>query len=448
MIGTAGAQSFTVGDVFARAWAFFKRDWLWLILAGIVVGLVVGVVVFVIALIVGGMVALSVGGIAIGTNNSSTSITGVGIGTLVLAFIVGAVGYIIVSLLVLVFQGGMFEMVIGAAKADRKVEFGDLFSGFRKLSSFLVFWLVIVGIGIACAIVIALTFGIGLIAVVPFLLWLGVTWIYVLPLIADQGLTFKEAAGRSRQMVREAGWWKTFGIFIVLWVALVVIGIIIGLTARINTTIYSLLLLVFEVVAGPFVICYLSTMYLDCGGATSAQPATSVWGGAPPALGVPPAPPAPGYSPAVAAPAAGAVAAGAAAGAVAAAPSEAWKQAADPLASAPPAPPLAPPPSAAPPVVAAAAPAVAAAEPHVHTPDEGSPGVDAASGQVLKHCSQCGTVIDGSDEFCQVCALEVSGGTEAPTAAAEAPGDATQATQAAPAPPAPPAPEPPKAPGT
>jgi hypothetical protein len=38
------------------------------------------------------------------------------------------------------------------------------------------------------------------------------------------------------------------------------------------------------------------------------------------------------------------------------------------------------------------------------------PGVDAGSGHLEQHCSQCGSLIGGSDEFCQVCAIESSGG--------------------------------------
>jgi hypothetical protein len=41
------------------------------------------------------------------------------------------------------------------------------------------------------------------------------------------------------------------------------------------------------------------------------------------------------------------------------------------------------------------------------------PGVDAGSGTLEKHCSQCGALIAGSDHFCRVCAIEYSGG-EAP----------------------------------
>jgi ATP-dependent Lon protease len=38
------------------------------------------------------------------------------------------------------------------------------------------------------------------------------------------------------------------------------------------------------------------------------------------------------------------------------------------------------------------------------------PGVDAGSGRLEQHCSQCGSQIESSDEFCQVCAIEFSGG--------------------------------------
>jgi hypothetical protein len=44
------------------------------------------------------------------------------------------------------------------------------------------------------------------------------------------------------------------------------------------------------------------------------------------------------------------------------------------------------------------------------------PGVDAGSGTLERHCSQCGAVIEGSHEFCQVCALEASGGELPPDA--------------------------------
>ena len=255
----------TIGDVFAKAWELWRRDVGWLILAGLVVGLIVGVIAVVVFAIVGGMLAVGIGGIAVGSNNSSAGLTGVGFGTLVVAIILGIVGYLIVSVLGMVFYGGMYEMVIGAAREGRGVVFGELFSGFRKFSSFIVFWLVVAGIGIVCGIVFIIPV-IGWIAVPVFVAWLGTTWLYVLPLIADRGMTFGEAASTSRQMVKSVGWWKTFGTIIVLGVAFFVISLIISLIGRSSQSVSSFLMLVFEILAFPFAICYVSTMYLQAGG--------------------------------------------------------------------------------------------------------------------------------------------------------------------------------------
>ena len=101
------------------------------------------------------MAAVSIGGIAIGSNGNSTSLTGLGVGTLIGALVVGFIGYLIVSVLAVVFYGGIFEMVIGAAREGRGVNFADLFSGFRKFGRFMIFWLVMVGIGVVCGIVVA-----------------------------------------------------------------------------------------------------------------------------------------------------------------------------------------------------------------------------------------------------------------------------------------------------
>ena len=66
----------SIGDVFAKAWELWRRDIGWLILAGLVVGLIVGVVAVVVFSIVAGMMAVSIGGIALGSSGDSTSITG------------------------------------------------------------------------------------------------------------------------------------------------------------------------------------------------------------------------------------------------------------------------------------------------------------------------------------------------------------------------------------
>jgi len=348
----------SIGDVFTKAWELWRRDIGWLILAGLVVGLIVGVVAVIVFSIVAGMLAVSVGGIALGSSGESTSITGLSIGTLIVAFILGVVGYLIVSVLAMVFYGGMFEMVLGAARETRGVNFGDLFSGFRKFGSFVVFWLVIVGISIACGLVMIIPI-IGWIAVPVFGAWLGTTWLYVLPLIADRGLTFGEAARTSSQMVKGVGWWKTFGTIIVLGAAFFVVLLVISLLGRASSAFSSILTLVFEIAAGPFAICYISTMYLGSAGEAVLAPAPAGGYGmpAPPAYGAVPygTPPAGGQAyqpiapPPVAPPAyQDAVTAGTAAipPPPPAADANAWKAAADPLAATMPAPPPPAPPEA------------------------------------------------------------------------------------------------------
>lgn len=365
----------TIGDVFSRAWELWRRDVGWLILAGLVVGVIVGVIVAVAAAIAVGMAAVSIGGIAIGTSGNVKSITGLSAGSLIGAVFVFLIGYLIASVLAMVFYGGLYEMVIGAAREDRGVNFGDLFSGFHKFGSFVVYWLVIVGISIVCGLV-ALIPVIGIIVDVVFLVWLMTTWLYVLPLIADRGLSFTDAARASNQMVKSVGWWKTFAIIIVLGVAFAVIGAIISLIGRASSVLSTVLMIIFEVLAGPFAICYVSTMYLKTGGETAGVaaaappaggfgmplppppgsgtaylppppllPGQSYQPGAPPSVTAPPVAPPPPAPPPIAAspaaepsPAAPPPSEGAAMAPEAAAPApaegpEVWKAAADPLAT-------------------------------------------------------------------------------------------------------------------
>ena len=418
------------GDVFAKAWELWRRDIGWLILAGLVVGLIVGVVAVVVFAIVAGMLAASVGGIALGTYRDTSGITGLGVGTLIGALILGVVGYLIVSVLTVVFYGGLFEMVIGAARENRGVDFGDLFSGFRKFGSFIVFWLVIGGISIVCGIVLIIPV-IGFIAVLVFGAWLGTTWLYVLPLIADRGLTFGEAARTSSQMVKGVGWWKTFGTVIVLGGAFFVIALVISLIGRASSALSSILVLVLEIAAVPFAFCYVSTMYLGSGGAGAlaahAMPGVPMPGAGPYATPAPPP-----YPLAVSGPATPAIPAPPPASAPAPpggpVDASAWKAAADPLAT--------------------QAPSPVAAEPHLHPESVAadSPAVVGASGQLEKHCAQCGALIGGAEEFCQACALEMSGGE--PSAAAPPSGEPSEPASPETPPAAPEAPEPPEAPTT
>ena len=111
--------------------------------------------------------------------------------------------------------------------------------------------------------------------IIPILGWIAVPVFWrvagydvALRAAADRrpGLTFGEAARASSQMVKGVGWWKTFGTIVVLGAAFFVVTLVISLIGRASSTFSSLLHLVFEIAAGPFAICYVSTMYLGSGG--------------------------------------------------------------------------------------------------------------------------------------------------------------------------------------
>jgi hypothetical protein len=288
----------SVGEVFARAFELWKRDVLWLIIAALVVGLVIAAIAGIAFAIIFG-VALS--GVHFGVSASGNSLNGVGAGAFVLAFIIYVVALFAIMVLAMTFYGGLFEMVIGAAKEDRPVRFGDLFSGFRKFGSYAMFALVMAGITFGLSLLNAIPF-LGTIAMIVVLIWIEIIWLYVLPLIADQDLKFGEAASRSRGMVRDVGWWKTFGMVILLIVAIWAVGLVIAIIAsllnRSSSTVGSvvggLLFIAFEAVVGPYAICYISVMYLGSGG---AQPAVAGAGAPPPGYTMPPAPPAPPTAP-------------------------------------------------------------------------------------------------------------------------------------------------------
>jgi len=337
----------SIGDVFARAWDLWRRDVGWLILAGLVIGLIMVVILAITYGIAGAVTAGAVvGSGSLGRSSSGLGALGVGLGVAAVLYVVAM---FFVQVVAMTFYGGLFEMVIGSYRQQRDVVFGDLFSGFRKFGSYVVYALVLFGISI----------GLGLLNFLPLIgplialcvsLWVSIIWLYVLPLIADHGLSFMDAARKSSEMVKSAGWWWTFFKVILLGLAAAVALAIIVLIARgaghasgsAGAVTGILLFLVFAVLFPPYAICYVSVLYIGSGGDIETVPA----GGGMGVSTVPPAPPAPpaygtqpyetqGY---------GAAPYGTPAAPVPAPPAsaDAWKAAADPLASAPPpAPPLA-----------------------------------------------------------------------------------------------------------
>jgi hypothetical protein len=325
-----------IGDVFARAWDLWRRDVGWLILAGLVVGVIITVILAVTygvfaALIAGAGTAVTAD--ALDDSTSPLSWFGAGLG------VAGALVYMVAMFLVqavtLTFYGGIFEMVIGSYRQQRDVHFGDLFSGFRKFGSYLVYALVLWGVSFGLTLLNFFPLIGGIIALVVSI-WIWVIWLYVLPLIADQGLSFMEAAGKSNQMVKSAGWWWTFGMVILLGLAalailavVLVLGMLLGRSdGTVGLVVGILLLLVFAVLFPPYAICYISVLYVASGGEYANVPARGGMGTLPPAPPAPSAPPAYGGQ-GMGRPPSYSMPPQTAAGA------DAWKAAADPLASPP-----------------------------------------------------------------------------------------------------------------
>ena len=283
----------TVGEVFSKAFELWKKDVLWLVLAGLVIGVILWVILLIAGLIVAGLAG---GGVAIGLSSGTDSFSGLGVAALVGTAIVGIIAVFLIAVLGTTLQGGLYEMVIGAAKHDRPVQFSDLFSGFRRFGSYVVFSLVLAGIGVGLLILFVIIIGIPV--AIALAIWIGVIWLYVLPLITDQNLSFGDAQRRSREMVKSVGFWRTFGRVVLLVVIIAVIDLILSLifggggsdTGSAKYIAYQFIVMILSAIWSTYTVCYISVMYLESGG-TQGVVAAGPFGAAVPA---PPAPPAAG----------------------------------------------------------------------------------------------------------------------------------------------------------
>jgi len=313
-----------IGELFGKAYELWKRNVTWLVLAGLVTGLIVGGLM---AVGTGALVASARSAFVGGLSDTDTG-TAMGTGSAAGGLIVYLVLLAAAEVLAMVLYGGMFEMVIGAERESRGVRFGDLFSGFGKFGAYFLFALAWFGISIALSLLSTVLPVIGALISVVVSVWVSVIWIYVLPLIADQRLGFGDAARRSRDMVSGVGWGTTFGMLVLLYVALIAIAVVIGVISyavyagndTAGAVLGAVLFIALAVLAAPFAICYISAMYL---GSDPVPAVTS-------RFGLPQAPPPP------------AVGAGTAAGGYQPSPppavpagADAWKAAADPVASYP-----------------------------------------------------------------------------------------------------------------
>jgi hypothetical protein len=472
-----------IGKLFRDAWGLFVKD-----IGPLIVGMLIASIVPAVAAVViaAATVGASISGLQVDAQGGVTGVDSMNWALL----ISGTVAIVVVALFLSVpLYVGILSGVFRRVREGREMAYGDAFSGFSMFGKvvwatvllgliftaiFVVPTAVIVGGAAADSRVLV---GVGVVvflAAMVAYVYLGIAWVYVFPVIVDRGLAVTEAMGESRRLVHGSGWWWTFLVLFLLQLVVGAVSFALGLIPLIGA--------VATIVLYPFVLTYVVAMYFQARSegqlvdavlgwprqAPTGPPAFSVpaapYGTVPvppaPPYGAPPAAPPPAvdqgqsYAPAppplgppppsadeaqvteqpapqtaVTQPAAPELPAQPATlDAPPKADADAWKAAADPLAAQPPAPPA--------PTAPLAAPAIAS---HEHAASE-TPTVDSGSGHLEKHCSQCGALIEGSDEFCQACALEVSGGE--PRAAEPSAGE--PATEAPAPPEAPAAPEEPR----
>jgi hypothetical protein len=325
-----------IGEVFDSALSLFKQAVWMLLLAGlIVVAIFAGATVLVSAVVaqfLKGIVRTSTL-----TGPSPSSLIGAFTGTILISGIVA-------TIVIMVFSGGFFQMLVGAYRENRQIRLADLFAGFRRIGAYATMWACWAGAGLVVQLVVILSakvlgpasllvalLGLGV------MVWLCISWIYGVILIVDRGMGGVAALRESMEMVRGAGWWSTFGALFVLWLTFFVVSLVISYVGAASRSPYASvgLIIAFNVFAYPFSICYVAAMYLASGRA----PAVAGGGGygAPPTpapmgvYGASALPAAPDYRPAPTSAYGAPAPAPAAATASAGADADAWRAASDPL---------------------------------------------------------------------------------------------------------------------
>jgi MFS family permease len=379
-----------IGRCFKDAWNLLMKDLAPLIVAAIIGAVVIGVVALVMGAVVGG--AMFSNGLSINADTNEITSGDVNWGLF-------AVAVLVISIVALVVGGWeystLLRIMLRRVREDRVASMDDLRLGLEGLGGFIVALLVL-----------GILIGIGFVLLVIPGVILMTIWAYALVRIADKGSGLGAAMSESTALAKAPGYVMTFVTLLVGGIAYAVISGILGMIPVVGQ--------ILSAFVGLYMIAYVVAMYFQASGETALldhalydAPLPAPAGGP---AGYPPTPAAgTAYPPAPSAP-------------MAVPASSAAPPPASPAGAASPPPP--PPGAPAPDVWAAAADPLAqagGAAPPAFEPPTTSPGpaVDETSGQIERHCAQCGAVIEGSDEYCQSCALEVSGGEHVDTASDE-----------------------------
>jgi hypothetical protein len=196
--------------------------------------------------------------------------------------------------------------------------------------------------------VLSISIGVGLILLIVPGVYLATIWIYVIPLIVDQKLSLSEAMSKSKELVMANDIGTHFAMLLLIGIGSAVLS---GITGGAG-----------NLLVGPLTIAVIGAMYFIAQGESDKLAAAVAGDGVAPTT-------TPGSSPMI--PAAPLVVADA--GAREAGPTDAGDVPAE----------------------------AASGE---------APTIDPHTGQHGPHCSQCGAALSAGDDFCTVCATEVSGG--------------------------------------
>ena len=256
----------SVQALLSSAWAMYKRHFAAMTLSSLIIWAVC--LVFL-------LIFFSVMGLIFGILLRSFALA------LLLFIVVGAEAFFVVDVMGVTFAGGQYRMLILAEREGRVARVADLWSALRFLPSFIAWAAFMDGLGILALIV--LVFGAWLdlkagssfitvvagITVVVFVYWLAVRWVWVIPSIGDSGMGLLAAMRRSSLIVSRVGWWRTFGLllivicinlfsYVVTTLVLNAAGDILQLPRLLTAWLALVPLIVF---AGAFETCLLTVMY-------------------------------------------------------------------------------------------------------------------------------------------------------------------------------------------
>jgi hypothetical protein len=200
---------------------------------------------------------------------------------LVVLVIVWVVSSFIGDVVGITFAGGQYRMLILAEREQRVARVSDLWSALRYIPSFLAWAVVIDVLALGCFLVVLLGGWMGLqagsnvvtyivlVAAVLVLYWLTVRWVWVVPSIGDSGVSLAAAMRKSSLIVKQVGWWRTFGLLLVVIAINLVVYLVIDVVFSVVVNVLGSSGLVTALIAlaplivflGPFETCFLTCMY-------------------------------------------------------------------------------------------------------------------------------------------------------------------------------------------